>query len=140
MFFISPLWYIDLTKLGSDLFFASTQKPWFLSVSPQSTLSAVGSWSGNGSPNGPSQVPSPPATPLGGNDAWDLIYAAAGQVARLKMNGGEGPPNGRGLLVRPRILTPLQHPAPPVKKPNTGLYANQCLSHNFTHHVSLSAV
>ncbi|XP_057475919.1 uncharacterized protein LOC130763910 [Actinidia eriantha] len=81
------------------------EKPWVLSVSPQSTLSAVGSWSGNGSPNGPSQVPSPPATPLGGNDAWDLIYAAAGQVARLKMNCGEGPPKGRGLLASPRILT-----------------------------------
>ncbi|GFZ14946.1 hypothetical protein Acr_24g0011360 [Actinidia rufa] len=108
------------------------EKPWVLSVSPQSTLSAVGSWSGNGSPNGPSQVPSPPATPLGGNDAWDLIYAAAGQVARLKMNCGEGPPKGRGLLAPPRILTPLQHPAPPVKKPNTGPYANQCLSHNFS--------
>ena len=46
----------------------------------------MGSWSANGSPNGPSQVTSPPTTPFAPkDDTWDLIYAAAGQVARLKM-------------------------------------------------------
>ncbi|KAK5795531.1 hypothetical protein PVK06_036799 [Gossypium arboreum] len=61
-----------------------------LASSPRSTLSGLGgcwSSSSNGSPNGPSQVPSPPTTPFGPqNDTWDLIYAAAGQVARLKMS------------------------------------------------------
>ncbi|CAJ1970963.1 unnamed protein product [Sphenostylis stenocarpa] len=61
--------------------------------SPQSILSGIGSWSGrsggsgDGSPNGSSRVPSPTTTPFKGtNDAWDVLYAAAGQVARLKMN------------------------------------------------------
>lgn len=60
-----------------------------LASSPQSTLSGVGCWSGssNGSPNGPSQVPSPPTTPFDAqNDTWNLIYAAAGQVAGLKLS------------------------------------------------------
>lgn len=58
-----------------------------LARSPQSTLSAVGSWS-RGSSKGPSQVSSPPTTPLTENtDAWDLLYAAAGEVVRLEMDG-----------------------------------------------------
>ncbi|RDX85164.1 hypothetical protein CR513_33683, partial [Mucuna pruriens] len=64
-----------------------------LARSPQSILSGMGSWSGrsggsgDGSPNGSSRVPSPTTTPfMGTNDAWDVLYAAAGQVARLKMN------------------------------------------------------
>ncbi|XP_019456079.1 PREDICTED: uncharacterized protein LOC109356906 isoform X2 [Lupinus angustifolius] len=57
--------------------------------SPQSTLSGMGDWSGQGpgssdvSPNGSSRVPSPNTTPFS-NDAWDAIYAAAEQVAKLK--------------------------------------------------------
>ncbi|XP_028097138.1 uncharacterized protein LOC114296998 isoform X2 [Camellia sinensis] len=90
---------------------------WVLSGSPQSTLSAFES------PNGPS----PPTTPPGGNnDSWDLIYEAAGQVARLKMND-EGPPKPRGLLGPPWSLAP-----PPLKNINTSFYANQCLSHNLS--------
>ena len=84
-----------------------------MSGSPQSTLSGIGSWSSNGSPAAPSsQVPSPPTTPFGGqNDTWDLIYAAAGQVARLKMNSVDGAAkfgnnNGRGLLGPPSTPSP----------------------------------
>ncbi|XAR66226.1 hypothetical protein NMG60_11012376 [Bertholletia excelsa] len=96
------------------------------SGSPQSTLGAVESWSG--SSNGPSQVPSPPTTPPGGdNDAWDLIYAAAGQVARLKMNGGEGPPGSRGFLGHSRSVAP-----PPTKSFNTGSYAHRCFPHDLS--------
>ncbi|XP_039067454.1 uncharacterized protein LOC120213343 isoform X2 [Hibiscus syriacus] len=57
--------------------------------SPRSTLAGLGSWSpsSNNSPMGPSQVPSPPTTPFcAQNDTWDLIYAAAGQVARFRMS------------------------------------------------------
>ncbi|KAK6135858.1 hypothetical protein DH2020_030405 [Rehmannia glutinosa] len=73
-----------------------THELWVMSTSPQSTLAHLGSWTGrsaggssNGSPNG---VPSPPTTPLGAEyDAvGDLIYRAAGQVARLKLNRGDG--------------------------------------------------
>ncbi|XP_022976981.1 uncharacterized protein LOC111477184 [Cucurbita maxima] len=84
------------TTLRDSLKPASVHKPQAktpMASSPQSTLSGFGSWSAwssvssEGSPNGPSQAPSPPTTPFGGDeDTWDLIYAAAGQVARLKMN------------------------------------------------------
>ncbi|XP_038992134.1 uncharacterized protein LOC120115498 [Hibiscus syriacus] len=60
-----------------------------LASSPRSTLSGLGYWSSssNNSPVGPSQVPSPSTTPFcAQNDTWDLIYAAAGQVARLRMS------------------------------------------------------
>ncbi|CAI8586241.1 unnamed protein product [Vicia faba] len=61
--------------------------------SPQSTLARIGSWSGrsggssDGSPNGSTRVPSPTTVPFSAeNDAWDVLYAAAGEVARLKMS------------------------------------------------------
>ena len=63
-----------------------------MATSPQSTLCGIGSWSfsSNGSPEGgTSRVSSPPSTPFPlprGDDALDLLYAAAGQVARLGMN------------------------------------------------------
>ncbi|XP_052177188.1 uncharacterized protein LOC127791384 [Diospyros lotus] len=99
------------------------EKFWVSSGSPQSTLSAAGSWSvsSHGSPNGPS----PPTTPLGETDAWDLIYAAAGQVARLKMNS-EGPSRGGGLLGPHRSPAPLHHPSPPVEYPDFGFYFSHC--------------
>ncbi|XP_042015597.1 uncharacterized protein LOC121763605 [Salvia splendens] len=64
------------------------QKRWVMSTSPQSTLSHLSSWAGstNGSPNG---FPSPPTTPK--NDAvGDLVYLAAGQLAKLKLNADNG--------------------------------------------------
>lgn len=61
--------------------------------SPQSTLAGIGSWSGRstisgeGSPNGYTRVPSPSTTPFDeNNDPWEVIYAAAVQIARMKMN------------------------------------------------------
>ncbi|PIN22879.1 hypothetical protein CDL12_04407 [Handroanthus impetiginosus] len=109
-------------------------KRWVLSTSPQSTLAHLGSWSGrsaggssNGSPNG---VPSPPTSPFGAkNDAVeDLIYRAAGQVAKLKLNGGEGfgPTKNKGLLGPPESLEQFY---PAVKNPNPsvfqGIYSRQ---------------
>lgn len=51
--------------------------------SPQSTLCGCKMSSSRGSPN----CPSPPATAaLNRNEAsWDLLYAAAGEVARMRM-------------------------------------------------------
>ncbi|KAG2730416.1 hypothetical protein I3760_01G290700 [Carya illinoinensis] len=103
--------------------------------SPQSTLTGIGSWSGrsavssNGSPNGPSRFPSPPTTPFGAsNDTWDLIYAAAGQVARLKVSSESPKYNyqNRGLLAPPKLTTP----ASTENGCNIGLYSNHGLSHN----------
>ncbi|XP_007009141.2 PREDICTED: uncharacterized protein LOC18585980 [Theobroma cacao] len=106
-----------------------TEKSGVLASSPQSTLSGLGSWStsSNGSPNGPSQVPSPPTTPFGAqNDTWDLIYAAAGQVARLKMSN-EAPKYtsfnyGRGL--------PKAQSHAVMRNSSSGLYPSQGLSYN----------
>ncbi|RDY06894.1 hypothetical protein CR513_09062, partial [Mucuna pruriens] len=81
--------------------------------SPQSTLSGIGSWSGrsgvsgDGSPNGYSRVPSPSTTPFDEKkDPWEVIYAAAGEVARLKIKNNQVPqfdfPNNRALLTHPR--------------------------------------
>jgi hypothetical protein len=82
---------------------------WVLSGSPQSTLCAVGSRCGcrqgssRGSPNGSS----PPAT-------WDLLYEAAGEVERKKMNNEEGccfNSQSRGLSGPPRKPPPISIPS-----------------------------
>ncbi|XWS56652.1 hypothetical protein CRYUN_Cryun09bG0104100 [Craigia yunnanensis] len=104
------------------------EKTRVLASSPQSTLSGLGSWSAssNGSPDGPSQVPSPPTLFCAQNDYWDLIYAAAGQVARLKMSN-EAPKYthfnfGRGL--------PKAQNHAFMKNSSSGLYSSQGLSYN----------
>ncbi|KAL0003232.1 hypothetical protein SO802_017013 [Lithocarpus litseifolius] len=123
----------ETQKLTVPSSFSHTKPEWVIAGSPQSTLSGIGSWSGrsgvssNGSPNGPSQFPSPPTTPFGAqNDTWDLIYAAAGQVARLKVSGESQKynPQSRGLLSYPNT-TPAAS-----KSCNFGLYPNQPLTHN----------
>ncbi|KAF8008936.1 hypothetical protein BT93_J0052 [Corymbia citriodora subsp. variegata] len=67
------------------------EKLWAMAGSPKSTLSGFGSWSSrsllsaNESPKNLSQIPSP-TTPFGAeSETWDLVYAAAMEVARLKM-------------------------------------------------------
>ncbi|CAN1314249.1 hypothetical protein LINPERPRIM_LOCUS29245 [Linum perenne] len=56
--------------------------------SPKSTLSGLGSMSvsSNVSPND-DLSPTKPTSFGAKNDTWDLIYAAADQVAKLKMKG-----------------------------------------------------
>ncbi|XVE99680.1 hypothetical protein REPUB_Repub03eG0221100 [Reevesia pubescens] len=103
-----------------------------LASSPQSTLSGLGSWSAssNGSPNGPSQVPSPPTTPFGAqNDTWDLIFAAAGQVARLKMSN-EAPKYTN--FNYGRVLPKSQSHAF-MKNSSSGSYSSRDLSYNLAH-------
>ncbi|KAL5991656.1 hypothetical protein ACLOJK_012565 [Asimina triloba] len=109
-------------------------KPKVLAGSPQSTLCAVGSWSrcslgsSRGSSNGPSQVSSPPSTPLERkDDALDLLYAAAGQVVRMKLNDEGSKFPGRGLLGPPRKAAPAT--AAPLKTPCAGYHHNQELAH-----------
>ncbi|KAJ0705139.1 hypothetical protein HanPI659440_Chr14g0570271 [Helianthus annuus] len=81
------------------------QKKRVFSVSPESTL--------NWNACGPTHVRSSPTTPFGqpDNDALELIYAAAGQVARMKMNAVNHAVYGsRSLLGAPRPLgPPLSH-------------------------------
>ncbi|KAK2637471.1 hypothetical protein Ddye_032263 [Dipteronia dyeriana] len=101
------------------------EKSGVMSGSPESTLSGIGSWSmsSNDSPNGSSLVSSPPATPFScQNDTWNLISAAAGQVARLKMSNeainkhNSINSHGRGLIAPP-ITTNSVHV---MKNPNFG--------------------
>lgn len=68
------------------------EKLWAMNGSPKSTLSGIGSWSSrslfsaNESPKNVSQIPSP-TTPFGAeSETWDLVYAAAMEVARLNMS------------------------------------------------------
>lgn len=107
-----------------------------MSGSPQSTLCTVGRWCGcrqgssRGSPGCQSQVSSPPET-------WDLLYAAAGEVARMRMNEesyGYHQHNG-GLLGPPRkpspISVPLKNHHPNHFDAAGGIYSrqHQLLSH-----------
>ncbi|XVF08191.1 hypothetical protein REPUB_Repub06bG0204900 [Reevesia pubescens] len=104
-------------------FTSENSKGWVLSSSPQSTLCALKSSCGckqgssRGSPNCQSRVSSPPGT-------WDLLYAAAGEVARMRMNEESyGGINNRGLLG-----TPARKPSPNLDV--SGFYPpHQSLSH-----------
>ncbi|XP_074287281.1 uncharacterized protein LOC141612414 [Silene latifolia] len=101
------------------------EKPRLYSTSPQSTLSGFGSgngrsgYSSNGSPTGPS----PPLTPNLKNDAaWDLLYEAAGEVARLKINAMAAQMNNnRGLLGAPRHTSCFE----PSRHHHLNAYNNQ---------------
>ncbi|PON59949.1 TIP41-like protein [Parasponia andersonii] len=97
-------------------------KPWTMSGSPQSTLCAVGSGCGQGSsresPKAHSRVASPPET-------WDLLNAAAGEVAKMRMNEEEYRfYHSRGLLCPPRKPSPVGNPV----NADMGFYINQSIS------------
>ncbi|XP_022746213.1 uncharacterized protein LOC111296271 [Durio zibethinus] len=97
--------------------------------SPQSTLSGLGGRSGssNGSPYGPSQVPSPPTTPFSAqNGTWDLIYVVAGHVARLQMSN-EAPKHNN--FYHGRDISKTRSDAF-MKNSSSGLYSSQSLSYN----------
>lgn len=122
--------FLDFSCLFYFIFGSQfSQKRWVMSTSPQSTLAHMGSWTGrssggssNGSPNG---VRSPSTAPSGAKNVavGDLIYLAAGQVAKLKLNGGDmpGPTKHKGLLAPPRSLEQLY---PAAKNPNTSVIQN----------------
>ncbi|XP_009758884.1 uncharacterized protein [Nicotiana sylvestris] len=119
------------TTLNSNLSQHQIEKNWVHSGSPQSTLAQIGSWSvrssgsSDGSPNGLSQVSSPPTSPLGAqNDAWNLIYQAAGQVARMKMHGWFRPTRNQGLPGPPRSVHHPVHTSAPMKSPNSSFSNN----------------
>ncbi|KAL8552052.1 hypothetical protein ACS0TY_000931 [Phlomoides rotata] len=96
------------------------QKFWMMAGSPQSTLAhhlRRAGGSSNGSPNG---FLSPPTTPSGAKyDAvGDLIYLAAGEVAKLRMN--------RGYAEKTLSVPPRSHPQfyPEAKIRSTSAYLN----------------
>lgn len=100
--------------------------------SPQSTLC------GQDSPNGPSEVNSPPSSPLEQrkeDSSWDLLYEAAGQVMRMRLNHAQNPyaagqslhGYGGGMPVPQRKPSP-QPVSAPIK--NNSSYAAAGLYHS----------
>ncbi|BBH06209.1 hypothetical protein Prudu_017789 [Prunus dulcis] len=107
----------------SDAAFGSdNSKSWVVSGSPQSTLCPAGSGCGCGlgSSRGSPNAHSPPAT-------WDLLHAAAGEVAKMHID------HSRGFLGPPRKPSPPVPAAPLSSNPNNpdvGFYFHQqSLSH-----------
>uniref|UniRef100_A0A2P2JLK4 Uncharacterized protein n=1 Tax=Rhizophora mucronata TaxID=61149 RepID=A0A2P2JLK4_RHIMU len=118
-------------RLTQQLAVNPEQNKWVTVGSPESTPSGIGSLSAssNVSLNGGL---SPPATHFEPkNKTWDLIYAAAGEVARLKM-GSEvqryGCQQGGGLLGS----SGTQNPGTGSKIQNAGLFSSQSLGHRFS--------
>nr|CAD1817677.1 unnamed protein product [Ananas comosus var. bracteatus] len=116
-------------------------KPRVMAGSPQSTLCAMGLWSSSGhdSPNGPSQVPSPPSSPLEtlAEDPWDLLNLAADEVMRMSLHeqGNHRSFNGVNLSVpaqkpsSPPIRAPPKNPNPsPNPYPNGGYYTTPLMT------------
>ncbi|PIN01452.1 hypothetical protein CDL12_26041 [Handroanthus impetiginosus] len=110
------------TLQDSSLSSNYTAKGWKLSGSPQSTLCGCKPVSGGGSPNCVSRVSSPSnAKDVVG---WDLLYAAAGEVARMRMIEETTQLNSN------KRFTPSPKPSPvtlPVRKPipASGFYPTQ---------------
>jgi hypothetical protein len=93
--------------------------------SPQSTLC------GHESPNGPSEVNSPPSSPLEQrkDDSWDLLYEAAGEVMRMRLTHAQTPYTAQGIHGY-GVSVPQRRPSPqpvstPLKNSSAGLYPNQ---------------
>ncbi|KAJ1286230.1 hypothetical protein BS78_03G337300 [Paspalum vaginatum] len=106
----------------------SPAKAQVMAGSPQSTLCGLAA-SGEDSPNGvASQVSSPPSSPLEQQpaDPWDLLYEAAGQVARLRTSTIPVPGNGAaGHAAVPPAKKPAAPAPAPAPAPNTaGVSAN----------------
>ncbi|KAL5709368.1 hypothetical protein ACHQM5_020067 [Ranunculus cassubicifolius] len=114
----------------NSVFCTENPKTRVMAGSPQSPLCGIGSWSGKsssssrGSPNGPSQVSSPPSTPLNvKDDAWDLLYAAAGQVKKMQLND-EAPKYSNIAL----LSVPLQKHTPVSNGGGGGCYSSESLT------------
>ncbi|KAM7531921.1 hypothetical protein LguiB_035331 [Lonicera macranthoides] len=120
----------DFWKPDSSSFY-DNPKTWVMDGSPQSTLCSVFGKQGSsrGSTNCSSQVSSPPSAPLGTNRsdvAWDLLYAAADEVAKMRVSEERA----GGYYQNRAILGATQKPSPisvPLKNPNpnSGFHSNR---------------
>jgi hypothetical protein len=95
--------------------------------SPQSTLCGLPKSGEESSNDGASKGNSPPSSPLEQRpaDPWELLYAAAGQVARMRA-GNSGIPvpstNELGFTAHGNLVPPARKPSPPqaAKVPASG--------------------
>lgn len=91
--------------------------------SPQSTLC------GHDSPDGPSEVNSPPSSPLEQRkeDSWDVLYEAAGQVMRMRLNQAQNSyaQSFHSYGVSGQQRKPAPQPVSAPLKNYAGLYPNQ---------------
>uniref|UniRef100_A0A2P2JLL2 Uncharacterized protein MANES_07G123000 n=1 Tax=Rhizophora mucronata TaxID=61149 RepID=A0A2P2JLL2_RHIMU len=117
-------------RLTQQLAVNPEQNKWVTVGSPESTPSGIGSLSAssNVSLNGGL---SPPATHFEPkNKTWDLIYAAASEVARLKMRSevqNYGNQQERGMLGSLRTQNT-------AKIQNIGFFSGQSHGHSFSQH------
>ncbi|KAF5738482.1 hypothetical protein HS088_TW13G01381 [Tripterygium wilfordii] len=110
---------------------------WVMAGSPESTLSGARQLSV--SSNGSSSGVSPPMTPFGERyNTWDLIYEAAGQVARLKMTNEA--PKFYSSNFQARLGPRESHGPARSQNQVTGVidtsHSDFCEAHGFTHNVS----
>lgn len=109
------------TLQDSNVYSDYTTKGWKLSGSPQSTLCGFKPVSSRESPNSVSRASSPPDARDAG---LDLLYAAAWEVARMRMIEETAPFRLAKLSAPPPKPNPVSMP---VKNPNSspGFYPNQ---------------
>ncbi|KAL3536456.1 hypothetical protein ACH5RR_004917 [Cinchona calisaya] len=126
------------TLRDSALAYENNQRGWGSSGSPQSTLCSAlcggcgcTHGSSRGSPNCPSRVASPPG--INRNDgAWDLLYAAAGEVARMRMMEGAAsfhPNKNVGLVGPPGKPSPISVPQRTPCPQNLGFHPDHHHAH-----------
>ncbi|KAL7146886.1 hypothetical protein ABFS83_06G072400 [Erythranthe nasuta] len=113
------------------------EKLWLMSTSPQSTLTRMGSWtarsaggSSNVSPNSSTPAPKTQFAVKKYDVVGDLVYHAAGQVMKLKLNHGDVlgglqpcrvPPRNR-----PQFYPDSENPSPPVFPHRNFQQQNEC--------------
>lgn len=123
MSFCAGAAFAILISIFSDVFFLIQGLR--LSGSPQSTLCGCKQGSSRGSPNCLSQASSPP--PMNRPDvSLDLLYAAAGEVARIRMmeeSAGLYHSKGGGIWSAPPRKTSPVPVGPKTPKPNLGHFS-----------------
>ncbi|KAL9163901.1 hypothetical protein ABFS82_06G071800 [Erythranthe guttata] len=113
------------------------EKLWLMSTSPQSTLTRMGSWtarsaggSSNVSPNSSTPAPKTQFAAKKYDVVGDLVYHAAGQVMKLKLNHGDVlgglQPTRVPPRSRPQFYPDSENPSPPVFPHRNFQQQNEC--------------
>ncbi|EYU19960.1 hypothetical protein MIMGU_mgv1a009385mg [Erythranthe guttata] len=134
-FFLNFIYYFLNLFVFVPLFFV--QKLWLMSTSPQSTLTRMGSWtarsaggSSNVSPNSSTPAPKTQFAAKKYDVVGDLVYHAAGQVMKLKLNHGDVlgglQPTRVPPRSRPQFYPDSENPSPPVFPHRNFQQQNEC--------------